>query len=170
MDNNRITDPSNDNSWLDEFLSKPHVDGEIKADEKAVASHDMPNLSDMELERILAENWDIDSDMEEVPAEPDFDEEAPIVEEPQYEEEEKEENGVPRKVRPKRKNGYGIFGIPHLLSTVIWFLIVLAIGISLGRLIWVCASDILAFGRHDQTVTITITETDTVETITNKLF
>ncbi len=167
MDNNKITDPSNDNSWLDEFLASHQPKEEIEADEQAIASHDMPNLSDMELEKILAEDWDEESepeDQEEDFIDDDSEDESPI----QYEEEE-EENGVPRKVRPKRKNGYGIFGIPHLLSTVIWFLIVLAIGVSLGRLIWVCASDILAFGRHDQTVTITITETDTVETITNKL-
>lgn len=168
MDNNRMTDPSNDNSWLDEFLNKPQLDREIKADEHAVASHDMPNISDMELEKILAENWDESKPEEPIVSAEEFaDETTDEDAEPQYDEE--IENGVPRKVRPKRKNGYGIFGIPHLLSTIIWFLIVLAIGVSLGRLVWVCASDILAFGRHDQAVTITITETDTVETITNKL-
>ncbi len=76
---------------------------------------------------------------------------------------------VPRKVRPKKKNGYGLFGLPHFVSTLIWGLICLAVGISLGRLAWVCATDLLAFGRHDQPVTITITGEDNLDSITDKL-
>lgn len=75
-----------------------------------------------------------------------------------------------RKVRPRRKKGYGLFGLPHLLSTAIWAGIVLFVGISLGRLIWVCAADILAFGREDRTVTITITEADNLDSIADKLY
>ena len=169
MDNKRITDQPEDNGWFDDLLMKPQTSDEILADEQAVASHDMTNLSDMELEKILKEaqeeQWGAGPEQEPAPVEITSEpaEEASV----QYEEE--EENGVPRKVRPKRKNGYGFFGIPHLLSTVIWLLIAVAIGVSLGRLVWVCATDLLAFGRHDQSVTITITETDTLDTITNKL-
>ena len=89
------------------------------------------------------------------------------------EEEEPEEilsrDGTPRKVRPKRKGGYGLFGLPHLLSTVIWAGLALLIGISLGRLVWLSAADILAFGRSDREVSITITAEDTLDTITEKL-
>lgn len=77
---------------------------------------------------------------------------------------------IPRKVRPKRKSSYGLFGLPHLASVVIWALICIAVGISLGRLAWVCASEILAFGRPDQAVTITIVEGDNIETVTEKLY
>ena len=38
-----------------------------------------------------------------------------------------------KKGRPARKKGYGLFGIPHLLSTVIWLAIILWAGVSLGR-------------------------------------
>lgn len=75
-----------------------------------------------------------------------------------------------RKVRPKRKKGYGMFGLPHLASVAIWFFIAVTIGVSFGRLLWVCASDILAFGREDQKISITITESDTLDSITNKLY
>ena len=50
-----------------------------------------------------------------------------------------------RKGRPKRPKGYGLFGIPHVLATVIWLMLIVAIGVSLGRAIWVCAADVLAF-------------------------
>ena len=74
-----------------------------------------------------------------------------------------------RKVRPRRKKGYGLFGLPHLLSTAIWGALILFIGITLGRLLWLCASDMLAFGREDNTVYISITESDNMDSITDKL-
>ena len=164
MDNKKFTGQPEDNDWFDKLLSKPETGLEIKEDPHAAASHDMPNISDMELERILKEARDEQWHPEQPSAEP-----APAPEAPAEVFEEDDEDGVPRKVRPKRKNGYGIFGVPHLLSTVIWLLIAITIGVSLGRLVWVCATDILAFGRQDQSVFITITETDNLDTITNKL-
>ena len=55
---------------------------------------------------------------------------------------------LPRKGRPAMKKGYGLLGIPHILSTAIWAVIILAIGISLGRILWVCCADVMAFGRR----------------------
>jgi len=74
-----------------------------------------------------------------------------------------------RKGRPKRKKGVGLLGIPHLLATAIWLLIIVAIGTSLGRMIWVCAADVLAFGRESKKVSITITQNDTTSDIAQKL-
>lgn len=74
-----------------------------------------------------------------------------------------------RKGRPKRKKGYGFFGIPHLLATAVWLVIILAIGTTLGRFLWVCAADVLAFGRESSKVSITITTNDTIEDIAQKL-
>ncbi len=74
-----------------------------------------------------------------------------------------------RKGRPKKKKGPGLFGIPHILATVIWLLIIVAIGTTLGRLLWVCAADVLAFGREDRNVTISVTSEDTMESIAQKL-
>lgn len=75
----------------------------------------------------------------------------------------------PRKGRPKRKKGYGFFGLPHLLATAIWLVIIVSIGVSLGRILWLCAADVLAFGREDKAVTITIGANDTIEDIANTL-
>ena len=74
-----------------------------------------------------------------------------------------------RKVRPKRKKGAGLLGIPHLLATVIWLALIVVIGVSMGRLLWVCCSDIMAFGKGSNQVTITITKDDNIDTISQKL-
>ena len=81
---------------------------------------------------------------------------------------EKKERPV-RKGRPRRPKGDGLFSIPHLLSAVIWLLIIVAVGSSLGRMIWVCAADVLAFGRESKEVSISITAEDTMESIAEKL-
>ena len=75
----------------------------------------------------------------------------------------------PRKGRPKRKGGYGLFGLPHLAATLVWLAIILMIGTSLGRMIWVCAADVLAFGRESKQVSVTITTNDTIDDIARKL-
>ena len=74
-----------------------------------------------------------------------------------------------RKGRPKRKKGVGMLGIPHILATVIWLLIIVAIGTTLGRFLWVCAADVLAFGREDKDVVVSVTTEDTMESIAQKL-
>ena len=159
------------------IAERPDSDASIISDE-----------ADMDFEKImqeaLAEDWDLseiaenslyrDEETEEF-ADNDYgdSEEDPqdtgIAEDDFSEEEEIPEGSVPRKVRPKRKNGYGLFAIPHLISTGIWAALILLIGISLGRLLWLGAADVLAFGRQDRPVTITITTADTLDTITNKL-
>ena len=73
------------------------------------------------------------------------------------------------KVRPERKKGYGLLGLPHLAATAIWLIIIVAIGVSAGQLVWLCASDVLAFGREPISATVTIEETDTIEDIASKL-
>ena len=73
------------------------------------------------------------------------------------------------KGRPARKKGAGLWGIPHLLATLVWLLIIVAIGTSLGRMLWVCAADILAFGRESKEVTVTVTAEDSLEDIAAKL-
>ena len=65
----------------------------------------------------------------------------------------------PEKPKKQKKEGaYGFFGIPHLLASVIWMAIIVIIGVSLGRVLWVVCSDVMAFGKPDQAITITITD------------
>lgn len=76
----------------------------------------------------------------------------------------------PQKGRPKKKKGEGLFGIPSILVTVVWLALILAIGVTLGRMVWVCAADVLAFGREDKPVTITIYDADSMDDIVDKLY
>ena len=144
-------------------ISQPEID------EDAVVDLDLDSI----IKETLAEDWSMDEITEDTIADPnhdifpvedyhndeDLDEEpvppAPIYSDEEPEEEPEEYNGAIRKVRPRRKSGYGLFGIPHLLSTVIWLAIIAMIGVSLGRLLWLCAADIMAFGREVKIVEIT---------------
>ncbi|MBQ7231597.1 MAG: endolytic transglycosylase MltG [Oscillospiraceae bacterium] len=74
-----------------------------------------------------------------------------------------------RKGRPRRRKGELLFGLPQLAITCVWLAIILVVGVTLGRMLWVCAADVLAFGREDKVVTVTIYETDTIEDVTRKL-
>lgn len=101
-----------------------------------------------------------DSPAEELPDEapeaPEADEE-PAPEEPL------------EKVRPRRKVVYGLFGLPHLLVTIIWVAIIALIGITIGRMVWLCASDVLALGQDPIVATITIEADDDMDDIADKL-
>ena len=202
MDNEKNTSVPDDDKWFDSLLTSPETGSEIGPDEHAISGLQLPELSDMELEKILqealAEDWPEEETPEETPpvideeyADPDDVQAVPLsptsrslplqeepqpqnddLEEPPFEEtpEEQSDNLRPaRKVRPRRKKGYGLFGLPHLLSTAVWLALTVAIGVSFGRLLWVCASDILAFGRPDIPITVTISENDTVDSVTDKL-
>lgn len=71
----------------------------------------------------------------------------------------KEEKYV-EKGRPKKKSGYGLFGLPHLAAAAIWLALILGFGVMLGNWAWVCASDVLALGREPITATVTIDQED----------
>ncbi len=158
--------------WLDDLLVSPEHTKEIGPDEHAVYSAGLSNIEDATLEKILAEDWS-GEEFQEPAAEESADispEETPEpAQEPELLPQEEEPAVSSRKGRPKAKKGYGLLGIPHLLATVVWLALILAIGLSLGRVLWVCCADLMAFGKEPQKVTITITEADTIETISEKL-
>ena len=83
--------------------------------------------------------------------------------------EEETEEETMEKGRPKRRSGSGLLGLPHLAATVVWLLIIVAVGAAIGRMVWLCAADVLAFGREAKTVTITIEEGDTLDDVAQKL-
>lgn len=76
---------------------------------------------------------------------------------------------TPQKGRPKRPSGYGLLGIPHIVSTLIWLVLIVSTGIFLGRTLWVCCADVMAFGKDAKTVSITVTEDDNIKSIAKKL-
>ena len=214
-------------NWLDEILGTTATMRELGPDELAVHAAGLAHPEDMELEKILAEDWD------NVPAEPveasesgeelpqlsfgviaeepapvstettiipvlgnddaalkteasSLDETqsfVPITETPAEESPVQEVAETPKqkrvrrtahsdntgKSRPAPKKGYGLLGIPHIVSTLIWLVIIAVVGFTLGRTLWVSTVDLMAFGKPDREVTITITEEDTIDSISKKL-
>ena len=108
----------------------------------------------------------VDQDYREEEPDPVFD---AMLAAPAPKEEKAEHERPTRKGRPKRRKGEGLFGIPNILVTVVWLALIVIIGVTAGRMMWVCAADVLAFGREDKPVTITIYESDTMEDIVDKL-
>ena len=76
----------------------------------------------------------------------------------------------PTKRRPVRKGKDNLFGLTHILATCIWLFVIIAIGVSLGNMVWLCASDVLAFGRDNREVSVTIEDSDTTADIADKLY
>ena len=191
------------NDWLDEILGRKESLRELGPDELAVQAAGLTHPNDLELEKILSEDWNSVPDLEELenavqPEALDADEfvdnldddmkivtpseesvEASISREvtqyfpntdqtqviPQIEHTapaaaDPEETMKVRKVRPLPQKGSGLFGIPHFLSTVIWIAIIAIVGLTLGRVGWLCLSDLFAFGKPDQQVVVEITDED----------
>ena len=167
-----------------QFAHTESTSGKMTEEEQAiweaealVAGEPAADIDDADLEKILAEDW-LTEDKEQtdetsVPTESEEVTTGEVISEI-HENADQFPRRRPKKVieqkrRPKRTDGYGLLGIPHILATVIWGALILAIGISLGRVLWVCCADMMAFGKEPQTVTITITSDDTAESIANKL-
>lgn len=191
MDNKNMNPSSGeDASWLDELLASSDYGEEAIQDLSG-------SVEDIELERIIREaksdEWDLTEVIEQEVAKYDSPKEPVSAYSPPQEPEtdiviewdddiyEKESVEVPeeeipeefdRKVRPKRKNEYGMFGLPHFVSMAIWISLIALIGVSLGRLLWICATDVLAFGREDKVTTITITNSEAgdIDAIADKLY
>ena len=149
---------------LHEDLTDPVTADELMAADHAMYSAGLQHPEDAEFcfeEELPSESLLCETDISENQSE--------TLPEPAEEPVPKQKVRSVRKGRPKRKKGPGLWGIPHLLASVIWLMIIVAIGTTLGRMLWVCAADVLAFGREDKEVTISITADDTIESIAQKL-
>lgn len=191
MDNQKNTqNPGQNEDWLDSILGTQNVPKELGPDELAVSAAGLTHPDELDLERIvqetIAENWD----EPQASQEPQTQDPHPVSRKahPKKPSAETAQNSNPsakaagdepkdqgekpdllRKLRPKMKDAYGLLGIPHILSTILWGFLILFIGISLGRLAWVCAADLLALGKDPISATITVTEDDDISDIAKKL-
>ena len=171
------------------LLSDPVVGEEILADEHAISGTGLSHPEDAEVDQIMQEAKDnapvagetvpinIDGatfettvfEVQDMPPIQDYVDPSTAPDQPEEPAEESEEEQPLPKRRPKMKKGYGLLGIPHILSTVIWLAITVAIGVSIGRMIWICAAEVLAFGRPDKEYTLTVSSGDNIDTIAVKL-
>lgn len=194
MDDKKQDAASMVDSWLEEIMKKMDLPEEEQtadgSDPLAGLTGSMPPLEDLtpvdddELERIvqetLAEDWSSEPSAEESDPTRFFpvQEAAPAAPQPDPSETGNTPDGTQppkdkspddEKIRPKKGGGYGLWGIPHIISTAIWLVLIVAIGISLARTIWLCAADLLALGKTGQAVSITIDVKDRMPDIAQKL-
>ena len=172
-------------AWLNKILGKQELPKELGADELAVADAGLVHPEDAELDNLIkdakeaVEGNSAEEQREAVSAVSDetvlfeavgSEESLAASDDSQEEPEEEEEQKPQRKRRPKWKKGYGLFGIPHILATGVWLAIILAIGVYMGRMVWLCAVDVLALGKVPEKVTITVTDQDDVISVSEKLY
>lgn len=163
------------------FLSVPEVSSQIEAAEHAMDAHGMLEHGKTELsfDFPTVDEPEFPEEPAPLPAEDPIDQAfqddgqdfESMFQKPAAETEKKQplQHSVENKGRPKRKKGEGLFGIPSILVTFVWLALILIIGVTAGRMLWICAADVLAFGREDKVVTVTVYESDTMEDIINKL-
>ncbi|MBQ3107017.1 MAG: hypothetical protein IJC68_00195, partial [Firmicutes bacterium] len=78
----------------------------------------------------------VDQDYRDAEPDPEFD---AMLTAPAPEEEKIEHERPTRKGRPKRRRGEGLLGIPNILATFVWLALIVVIGVTAGRMLWVCA-------------------------------
>ena len=152
------------------LLEDPTAGIDIDADENAVIG--LARHGDAELEQIIRETSMEKTQVIRLPHQQETPKPKRKKKEktaPQPVPEEEEEEKPVRKRRPKMKKGYGLLGIPHILVTAVWLAIILLIGVTLGRMGWIAVSEILAFNKPDQSIVITLSDGDNIDTITAKL-
>ncbi len=165
MDQNNTNPQPMDEQWLDSLLAG---DGPEAAQSEPVQEDNWVDLNQEtpfrdaefrdtfgegeDLEEIFNQGRTLETQDQTLPEQPQEEEAPPI-----------------RKGRPQRKKGYGLLGIPHILATAVWLAIAVAVGVSLGRMLWLCAADVLAFGHKPVTATVVITEEDDIDAISQKL-
>lgn len=60
-------------------------------------------------------------------------------------------------------------GVPRIIPPFVWLTAIFLVGVLFGNLLWLLASDVLAFGREDQAVELTVSDSDTLKDISKKL-
>ena len=93
--------------------------------------------------------------------------EDPEDEELSYEPYDSEEDDAPPPKKPKRKHRRRF--IPLFVKVLLYLVLVGVAAVGLGYGAWECAQDVLAFGRSDDTLSVTIKQGDTVEDIARML-
>lgn len=158
-------------------LTDPETAEELSADDHAMYSAGLVHPEDAEFlyddaqplpEEVPAEEPPLDAEYRDAGYVPDLPEEMPEAPEEPADLPKRHERPA-HKGRPKRPKGSGFLGLPQLIATLVWLAIIVAVGVSLGRMAWLCAADVLAFGREESLVTVSITSNDSIEDIADKL-
>ena len=68
-----------------------------------------------------------------------------------------------------KKKRTGRSGVSKYAPAIVWLTKVFFVGMVLGNMLWLFTADVLAFGREDRTVEITIEDSDTLKDISKTL-
>ena len=183
MENQNNTSGSD---WLDEILGTTNTPKELGPDEIAVAAAGLTHPDDAELEKIiqetLAENWGTDPEPQTESAPAPKKEEAPVEKKAPVKKTTKK--APAKKAAPAekpapvqkevtkgkvKKEEERLWGLTHIISSFIWLIVIVAIGASVGRMGWLCATDVLALGKTPKEVSIIIGEDEPIESVAEKL-
>lgn len=74
-----------------------------------------------------------------------------------------------QEVQEAKREKTGKTGVSKYVPAIAWLTMVFFVGMVLGNFLWLVTADVLAFGREDRAVQITIEDTDTLKDISNKL-
>ncbi len=75
----------------------------------------------------------------------------------------------PQESNESKKKRTGKNGVSSLVPAIVWLTTIFFGGMVLGNLLWLLVADVLAFGRGDITVEVTISENDTLKDISKNL-
>ena len=75
----------------------------------------------------------------------------------------------PTNSQEAKKKRTGRSGVSKYAPAIVWLTTVFFVGMVLGNLLWLITADVLAFGREDRAVEITISENDSLKDISNAL-
>ena len=70
--------------------------------------------------------------------------------------------------KPKKKRT-GDSSVSSITPAIVWLTTIFFVGMVLGNLLWLLVADVLAFGREDVTVQVSITATDSLKDISKRL-
>lgn len=82
-------------------------------------------------------------------------------------EEEAPGEDAPPSAKPERRRKKRI--VPLFVKVILYVVLTVLVAVGLGYGGWECAQDVMAFGRSDETLTVTIKDKDTVEDIAQML-
>ena len=68
-----------------------------------------------------------------------------------------------------KKEKTGKSGVSKYIPAIVWLTTIFFVGMVLGNLLWLLTADVLAFGREDRMVEITVEAQDTLKDISRKL-
>lgn len=70
---------------------------------------------------------------------------------------------------PQHRKKAGFSGAGAIVPPFLWLTVIFIVGVILGNILWLFTADVLAFGREEKEVQITVSDTDSLKEISKNL-